>query len=145
VLLYLDTSSLVKLFIEEAFSEAVREWTEAAEAVLTCRVAYPEALSAFRRRRHEGAIRVEDYRRLLAAFERQWPDFASLEFDEIHAGRLVLKHRLRGFDAVHLASASAVRSAAPAGTVAFSSFDKALTRAAAKEGLTVIEPGPRAK
>lgn len=140
MLLYLDTSSLVKLFIEERYSDTVREWTEAAEAVLTCRVAYPEALSAFRRRRTEGAIRIGDYRRLLDAFQHQWPDFASLEFDEILAGRLVLKHGLRGFDAVHLASASTLLSVSPAGTVAFSSFDKALTRAAAREGLTVIEP-----
>ena len=47
MLLYLDTSSLVKLFIEEKYSERVREWVDAVDAVLTCRVAYAEAAAAF--------------------------------------------------------------------------------------------------
>lgn len=43
---YLDTSSLVKLYLDEEHSELVREWSEAAEAVATSRVALPEAISA---------------------------------------------------------------------------------------------------
>lgn len=38
---YLDTSSLVKLYIAEAHSELVQDWVEEAEAVATSRVAYP--------------------------------------------------------------------------------------------------------
>jgi predicted nucleic acid-binding protein len=41
VILYLDTSSLVKLYVEEMHSDKVREWLEEAELVATCRVAYP--------------------------------------------------------------------------------------------------------
>lgn len=140
MLLYLDTSSLVKIFVEEEFSDPIRDWVAAAEAVLTCRVAYPEALSAFRRRRQEGGIKADEYRRLITGFQRQWRDIASLDFDELHAGRLVQKHGLRGFDAVHLASALSVLAVTRTATLAFSSFDKALARAAANEGFTVLEP-----
>jgi uncharacterized protein len=140
VLLYLDTSALVKIFVDEVHSAAVRNWVDASEAVLTSRVAYPEAFSAFRRRRNEGGIEAREYRKLTTAFQRQWRDIGALDFDELHAGRLVQKHGLRGFDAVHLASAVALLATSPAGTVAFSSFDKGLAKAAAKEGFTVIEP-----
>lgn len=44
MILYLDTSSLVKLYIAEAHSELVQDWVGEAEAVATSRVAYPEAL-----------------------------------------------------------------------------------------------------
>jgi uncharacterized protein len=140
VLLYLDTSALVKIFVDEVHSAAVRDWVDAAEVILTSRVAYPEALSAFRRRRNEGGINAHEYRKLTMAFQRQWRDIGALDFDELHAGRLVQKHGLRGFDAVHLASAVGLLAVSPAGTVAFSSFDKVLAKAAAKEGFTVIEP-----
>jgi len=45
MLLYLDTSALVKLFIEERYSGRVREWVDAVDVVLTCRVAYAEAVA----------------------------------------------------------------------------------------------------
>jgi predicted nucleic acid-binding protein len=37
MILYLDTSSLVKLYIEEIYSERVREWADDAEILATCR------------------------------------------------------------------------------------------------------------
>ena len=43
MIIYLDTSSLVKLYVEEAYSESVREWTAEAEVIATCRVAHPES------------------------------------------------------------------------------------------------------
>ena len=50
MILYLDTSALVKLYVEEAHTDDVRGWVDAAEIVATCRVAYPEAVSALNRR-----------------------------------------------------------------------------------------------
>jgi len=46
LILYLDASSLVKLYVEEAYSNTVRDWAEEAEIIATCRVAYPETISA---------------------------------------------------------------------------------------------------
>ena len=53
MMLYLDTSSLVKLYIEESSSDEVRRWVQKATTLVSSRVAYPEALSAFARRHRE--------------------------------------------------------------------------------------------
>ncbi len=140
MLLYLDTSSLVKLFIEEQHSDRVREWADAVDVVLTCRVAYAEAVSAFSRRHREGGLRLADYRKVMQAFDGQWESFGRLEFDERVAGRLAAKHALRGFDAIHLSAARMLISDARGTSIAFSSFDNRLNRAAAKENMTVLHP-----
>ena len=54
MILYLDTSSLVKLYIDEPYSEEVWQWAVDAYALATSRVAYPEMLSALTRRYREG-------------------------------------------------------------------------------------------
>jgi len=54
MILYLDTSSIVKLYVEEDHSRSVREWLEDADVVATCRVAFPEAFSAMNRRFRAG-------------------------------------------------------------------------------------------
>ena len=141
MILYLDTSSLVKLYVAEAHSELVRAWTEEAEIVATCRVAYPEMISALNRRYRAGDLDRRDYRRLVTAFAREWRRYAAIDFDEIAAGRLAEAHGLRGFDAVHLSACRLLQTAEDAPSVAFSSFDEKLNAAAAAEGLTVLRPG----
>lgn len=140
MLLYLDTSSLVKLFVEEKHSDRVREWVDAVEVVLTCRVAYAEAVAAFSRRHREGRLKQADYRRVVQAFDGQWESFGRLEFDERLAGQLAARHALRGFDAIHLSAARMLMSDARGTSIAFSSFDDRLNQAAEKENMTVLHP-----
>ena len=140
MLLYLDTSSLVKLFIEEAHSNQVRSWVDAVDFVLTCRVAYAEAVAAFSRRHSEGTLKPADYRGVVQAFDKQWASFGRLEFDERVAGQLAAKHALRGFDAIHLSAARMLMLEARGTSVVFSSFDDRLNRAAERENLTVLHP-----
>ncbi len=136
MILYLDTSSLVKLYVEEVNSDKVREWVQEAEIVATCRVAYPETVSAFTRRFNSGDMSKNDYEGLLNCFSDDWGSVVALDFDEIDAGVMVKKHGLRGFDAVHLSAARLFinRINKPA-IMAFSSFDTSLNKAAAAEGL----------
>jgi uncharacterized protein len=141
LILYLDTSSLVKLYVEEAHSETVRQWVTEAELVATCRVAYPETLSALTRRCRNGDLTREDFDLLVQCFTDEWGSYAALDFDELEAGRLVTEHGLRGFDAVHLAAAKALRNPDYPISPAFSSFDTILNRAASAEGLTVMIAG----
>jgi len=56
VTLYLDTSSLVKLYIAEPGSELVRELVNQAVVVTTSVIAYTETRAALARRRREGAL-----------------------------------------------------------------------------------------
>jgi hypothetical protein len=74
LILYLDTSSLVKLYVEEAHSESVRQWVTEAELVATCRVAYPETLSALTRRCRIGDLSRQDFDLLVECFTDECAD-----------------------------------------------------------------------
>jgi predicted nucleic acid-binding protein len=140
LILYLDTSSLVKLYLTEAYSGDVRGWVNDAEIVATCRIAYPEMVSVLTRRYRNGGLSKGDYKLVLKTFTAEWSHFAVVDFDEIAAGRLAEIHGLRGFDSVHLATAKQLKSSKHHISVAFSSFDVDLNKAAADEKLTVLEP-----
>ncbi len=140
MILYLDTSSLVKLYVEEAHSDIVREWVGEAEIVATCRIAYPETVSALNRRERIGDLSKSAYKSVVRAFSMDWEKIAAIDFDEIEAGRLAEKHGLRGFDAVHLSSAKLLKGGQKGISLAFSSFDERLNRAAASERLAVLSP-----
>lgn len=140
MILYLDTSSLVKLYVTEAHSSLVRGWAEEAEIIATCRVAYPETVSALNRRFRNGDLTKRDYDLLLKTFVAEWPHFAVIDFDEIAAGRMAETYGLRGFDAVHLSSAKLLKSSQGNISMSFSSFDEKLNNAAAAEKLAVLVP-----
>jgi predicted nucleic acid-binding protein len=139
LILYLDTSSLVKLYVEEVHAATVRAWVEEAELIATCRVALPETISAFHRRFRGGDFSKSDYEDLIAGFTEDWRKYVVLDFDELEAGLLVGKYGLRGFDAVHLSSAKMMRQDADL-ALFFSSFDDKLNKAAAAEGFEVLLP-----
>ncbi|MBA4394203.1 MAG: VapC toxin family PIN domain ribonuclease [Desulfobacca sp.] len=137
MIIYLDTSSLVKLYVEEAQATLVREWVEDAELIATCRVALPETISALDRRFRNGDFSKQDYELLIGGFQKDWQNFVVLDFDEIEAGRLVRKYSLRGFDAVHLSSAKMIKRDASV-ALFFSSFDEKLNKAAKAEEFEVL-------
>lgn len=70
MILYLDTSSIVKLYVQEAHSVLVKEWVENAEIVATCRIAYPEVMSAIGKRFRQGDLSEKDFDLLVAKFSR---------------------------------------------------------------------------
>ncbi|MBI5747239.1 MAG: type II toxin-antitoxin system VapC family toxin [Nitrospirae bacterium] len=140
MILYLDTSSIVKLYIEEAGTEAVRRWAGEAELLATCRIAYPELISALNRRLRGGDISRKEFRLLIDGFSKDWADFAIIDFDEIEAGHFAEKYGLRGFDAIHLSALKLLKDRDNHISLAFSSFDQELNRAAASDGFTVLTP-----
>jgi hypothetical protein len=62
VTLYLDTSSVVKLYVTEAGSEVVRQPVGDATVVATSVVAYAEMRAALVRLRREGALTASKFR-----------------------------------------------------------------------------------
>jgi uncharacterized protein len=132
VTLYLDTSSLVKLYVEELGSDGVRELVAESEVVSTSIVAYPETRAALARLRRSGHLTPSAFASAKRSFERQWPAFLTLDVTEPvsrEAGALAGRYGLRGLDGLHLASfAEIARNAGPAQT-RFSSFDDRLNKA----------------
>lgn len=131
--LYLDTSSLVKLYVAEPGSALVRALVDGATLVATSAIAYPETRAALARRRRDGGLTPAVFARAKRAFERDWPKYLAVAASAsiCHAaGDMAERYRLRGFDSVHLASYLEVaRRAGPAQT-RFSSHDDRLNRAA---------------
>lgn len=138
MILYLDTSALVKLFVDESGSDVVLSWAAEATAVACSRLGYPEAVSAFNRRLRTGSLARATYDRVLDELERRWSDVVTVILDEILAGELARRHPLSGADAVHLAAALALHEADL--PVAFCGFDRRLNVAATAEGLRVLGP-----
>lgn len=133
MILYLDTSSLVKLYLDEIGSADVRRQVAEANVVATSVVAYPEARSAFARLAREGLLTPEELSEVHSAFHRDWSSFLRvgvLVRVYQHAGDLAEGHGLRGFDAIHLASFLEVAAQAGDEPVAFSAFDARLNAAA---------------
>jgi predicted nucleic acid-binding protein len=136
LILYLDTSSLVKLYVREGGSDAVRSLLDAASLAASSVIAYAEARSAFARRCREGSLAAADHRVVRAAVDRDWPLLLALDVTEAiarDAADLAELHGLRAFDGLHLASYRSLAAAMPEQTVVFSSFDQRLNAAAAVE------------
>jgi uncharacterized protein len=73
VTLYLDTSSLVKLYVAEPGGEQVRGHVDRATIVATSVIAYAEARAALARRRRERALRPAAFAAAKRKFEEDWP------------------------------------------------------------------------
>jgi len=140
MILYVDTSCLLKCYIAEPHCGEAREWVAAADAVATSRVTYPEMAAAFGQRQRRGDVSAALVHRSLRHLSHRWTELLLVDITEIRAAGLALRHALRGFDAVQLAGALALRAAVGGDDIAFASFDEQLNRAARGEGLIVLEP-----
>jgi len=108
LILYLDTSALVKLYAEEEGTETVELAVDEAEAVATSVVAYAEARAALARKLREDVFSPEEHSEAVEALGEDWESVYKPEVTEDlvrAAGDLAEAHALRGFDAIHLASA----------------------------------------
>lgn len=137
--LYLETSSLVKLYVAEESSDTVRTALSQVDTVGTSRVTYVEARAAIARKLREENITKEEHRRSVGDLENEWGTYVVLDLTDWvarKAGEMADKHALRGFDAIHLASAMAFHNSM--GTpVLFLCADRKLTLAARTEGLKI--------
>ena len=128
---YLDTSALVKLYLDEPEQAQVEHLLDSTDAVAASVIAYAEARAVFARRLSSGVISEEKHAQILEVFESHWADINELEVTpDVYrlAGDLVMAHsRLRAMDALHLASALKVKTEAE---VIFLSFDRDLQRVA---------------
>ena len=101
MILYLDTSSLIKLYVEESGSRDVESLVAEASFICTSVIAYPEARSALARLSREGNLTAEEHALSKANLEEDWPGYFVLEVTADiwrAAGDLTEKYALRGFD-----------------------------------------------
>jgi predicted nucleic acid-binding protein len=138
VILYLDTSALLKKYFKENSSEDVISLWKDSTAIITSAVAYAETLaSIYRKRRESRDIDAHIFKAVLKSFQKDWKSFIRVDVNEgLHEiiNKLVATHPLRGFDAIHLASALLLHEKIENNFI-FVCYDKRLIKAAIEEGL----------
>lgn len=152
MILYLDTSALVKLYDLEEGRDLVEQAVDEAAVLATSSVAYAEARASLARKRREEVFSDEELREAVAALDGDWQTFETFAVTENVArlaGALAERHSLRGFDAIHLATALLIRAATAEeaeeeaeDTTRFLSFDGLLSREAEKT-MYIYETEPR--
>jgi predicted nucleic acid-binding protein len=136
VIAYFDTSALLKLMLAEEGSDLARRLWDAVDGRSASAAAYPEAraaLAAAARSRRLGASGHRNAKRELDRRMRQIELVALAEPLARAAGDVAEHFRLRGYDAVHLASALSMTADA----LTFITWDEALGAAASEAGLAV--------
>jgi uncharacterized protein len=137
VITYVDTSTLIKLLIDEVgTTEAAAIW-DGPDMLATVRIAHVEARAALAAAQRQRRISLAVFRSAITGLEMLWSQMSVVEIgDDLMrlAGDLATTHGLRGYDAVHLAAAELV------GAEVFSSADHRLCVAASSEGFHVANP-----
>jgi predicted nucleic acid-binding protein len=142
MIIYLDTRALVKRYFSEKHSESVVALWRKAEEIITSSVAYAEAMASFWRKKREGRLTSKCLKITMDLFRRDWESFIRVEVNKElnpYIDMLVEKYTLRGFDAIHLASATIVSETVPEDLL-FICFDKMLVTSAQKQGLKTFPP-----
>lgn len=132
---YCDTSSLIKLYVDEPGSDTVRQLLRDAGQIATSAVAYVEIRAALARLRRERRTTPTVFARIKQAFDADWEATIVVRADADivrAAGDLAERHHLRALDAIHLASFLEILQRSADDDVHFSSFDKRLAKAAGK-------------
>jgi predicted nucleic acid-binding protein len=136
LIVYFDTSALVPIVIEEDSSErASRLWDEA-DRVVSSRLLYAEARAALARAGRSARIDPSGLRRAVGILDDLVEEIDMVEVTDslVHrAGALAEQLSLRGYDAIHLASAEMVHDT----DLVVATGDGALRAAAATLGLGI--------
>ena len=140
MILFCDTSALVKLYIVEPGSEALKALVLDAEAVAVCRIAWAEAFSALSRRAREVPEDASLIEQAKAALAADWPHFVILEISQSlveRAGEYADTFALRGYDSIQLAAAFEAGSISQS-PLFFACFDTRLNKAAKLLGMLCL-------
>ncbi len=140
MILFLDTSALVKLYIAEPGSEAMRRRVSN-KLIAVSQLAYAEAHATFARRQREDLLTADELQLLIANFEHDWQTVPQIPISEqvlALVPDLCRDHPLRGADALQLAAALMVHRQGV--EVHFATNDQRLLDAAEAEGLAMFDP-----
>lgn len=139
MILYLDASALVKNYIQESHTTAVRALLASGAAAGTGCLSKAEVAAAFGKAARLGYITPAEARAAWDAFHADWPSLTRLAPTEPlldHAAHLALSRQLRGYDAIHLATALTWQMQRAA-AVTLVTFDRQLWQAGQSVGIAV--------
>jgi predicted nucleic acid-binding protein len=138
---YFDTSALVKTLIAEPGSEAALDIWNASDVRATSMITYAEARAALAAARRDRRLIARSHAKARSQLDERWDELAlAAVSDEVVrlAGDMADRQGLRGYDAVHLATAMLVGEG---DQVMFATWDGSLTLAVRRAGLSTIRLG----
>jgi predicted nucleic acid-binding protein len=146
VILYLETSALLKLHLDEPGSAEVVAACGSAKAVTTHVIAYVEVCAALAKAVKLERIESSTLEEHKATFDSNWRTMSIVSMTETimrRAGDLALRFGLRGYDSVHLAAAESVWHAlGPESEFRFAVFDRMLITCAKELAIPLLDAEP---
>lgn len=136
---FIDTSALVKRFIQEAGSDLVDELMDSADEIYVSAITRIESNSAISRLLREKSLSRSEYDRIKIELDTDFPFFILVDFSEELekvAIELVERRRLKTLDSIQLASCLSVK-----GKIDWLiTCDNKMEMAASEEGMKIINP-----
>ena len=139
MILYADASLLVKLYLSERDSADFVELLAQPMITGTALITRAEVAAALAKAARLGALSRDDAGQSLGMFRSHWSTFVRLRFTEAiaaQADELAWAHGLRGYDAVHLATALTWQAALNE-PLTLGTYDRQLWDAGQNTGLAV--------
>jgi len=140
MIVYLDTSALVKHYVQESDSEEVERVIGEARLVGTAAITRVEMAAALAKAVRMHLLSRDEAAEALSAFEAEWESLVRLQLHELllaRAASLAWERGLRGYDAVHMASALFWREIVGE-PVVLATYDRELWEEAVRSGLKVF-------
>ena len=134
---YVDTSSLLKLLIDEDGSERAELIWDSADVLASVALVVVEGRAALAAAHRGALLDARQHRRARQSFEALVGALSIVEVTEaliVDAADLAEAEALRGYDALHLAAAVTVEA------TVFTSADSELCAAAQRRGLHIANP-----
>ena len=140
MILFCDTSALLKLFIDEQGSESMINARSSSQGIAVCRITWAESMAALAQRTRFKGTNQSGLAQARSMFEQAWPGFVIADITQPlveKAGVFAEVFALRGYDSVQLAAAHQLHEqfALP---LTFACFDRRLNQAAKLLQLEVL-------
>jgi predicted nucleic acid-binding protein len=138
-IIYLDTSALLKLYIQEKQSDDVYRLINSSENTGTSIITYTEMAAAMSKAVRMRLISEDEAKETWNKFSREWPELNRLRISSQmteRAAALAWQFGLRGYDAIHLAAALTWQETLEM-PVSLATFDRLLWSAGQQAGIAV--------
>jgi len=138
-MIYIDTSALVKVYIQETGTRQVKNLLQSAPLVGSALITKTEASAALAKAVRLNYITTPDAQKAWEKFQSDWAFLFRIGLTENlidWAARLAWDYGLRSYDAIHLAAALSWQQTVGE-PVTLATFDKQLWETAPRTGLSI--------
>lgn len=142
MILFCDTSALMKVYAQEQHSDWTRQAVTSACPCMVCQITWVEMCAAIALKGRTGQLTHSEGIAAMNRLTVEWAGYSQLAIDSIliaSAGDLAQSFGLRAYDSVQLASALRVHNQVGA-AMTFCCFDKQLNAAAGALGIQRTTP-----